>query len=145
MIHVSVHYRCSFMVFTWVCSSMFLSSCGDALSSLEGVKNAQLEQFTMSIVPDFARRGEIQNFTMTFDNAFIDRLAEQPAYLSEIRFGQGTSLRSFTMDGADSICAEVLISPLAEEGKRQPTLLFAADESELQVVGSFWVLPSLSQ
>lgn len=137
--------RMAFSPIVWICASMLLSSCGDALSSLDGIQRAQREQFSMTIVPDFARRGEIQTFTMTLEQGFVERLAGQAAYPNEIRFGQGTSLRSFTMEQADIISAEVLVSPLAEEGKRQPVLLFAIGDSEVEVLGSFWVLPSLSK
>ncbi len=124
---------------------ILLSSCGDALSSLEGVEHAQHEHYSMRIIPDFARRGDIQTFTMTLEQDLIRRLSGQAIYPSEIRFGKGTSLRSFTMESQNAITAQVLISPLAEEGKREPILLFSTGHEEIEVTGTFWILPALSK
>lgn len=117
--------------------------CGDALSSLDAVREADCERYPMQLVPDFARRGQSVAFTITLDAELAERLAGQPAYPSQIQFGAGAALRAFHSDGAGTLAAEVLISPLAEEGERQALLVFACGDGRAEAQGRYWVLPAL--
>ncbi len=123
--------------------ALLMAGCGNALSSLDAVQRSQHELFSMRITPDFARRGQTVFITLDLDPALTERLAGQLAYPSEINFGPGTALRSFSTEGDGTMSAEVLISPLAEEGERKPLLVFVVDDSICETQGSFWILPSL--
>jgi hypothetical protein len=124
-------------------SSISQAGCGDALSSLGAVQRSQPVRYGMRVVPDFARRGQTAAFQLELDAALQEQLLGSPAYPSEIQFGPGTSLRSFDTQGDGLLEAQVLISPLADEGERQPLLVFTLDDATLEAQGSFWVLPAL--
>ena len=37
----------------------------------------------------------------------------------------------------------MLISPLAQEGEREPLLTFAVEGDTVEAIGHFWILPAL--
>jgi len=120
-----------------------LAGCGDALSSLDSVQNSTRAHYTMALAPDFARRGQVVAFELTLEDELIQRLAGQAGYLTQFQFGDGVDVRSFANHGDGTLSAEVLISPLAREGEREPLLVFAIDGETAEAIGSFWVLPAL--
>ncbi|HOX42778.1 MAG TPA: hypothetical protein PK668_04220 [Myxococcota bacterium] len=119
------------------------SGCSDALSSLETVQRGNREVFPCQLRPDFGRRGQTLSVAVTLDARLVARLSGQPAFPTEISFGSGVSLSSFDSTGPDGMQVELLISPLAEEGERSPSLIFALDKVRVEAEGKFWVLPSL--
>lgn len=123
----------------WVC----LAGCGDALSSLDSVQRSTHQSYQMTLSPDFARRGQMVEFDLELEPDLTARLAGQAAYPTEIQFGPGTGLSAFANNGDGTLSAEVLISPLAQEGEREPLLVFAVEGDTVEAVGHFWILPAL--
>ena len=121
-----------------------LPGCGEALSSLDSVQRSTRERYAMTVTPDFARRGQTVTFELALEPALVARLSGQAAYPTEIQFGAGTGLSAFANLGEGLLSAEILISPLAQEGEREPLLVFALDDDILEAMGHFWVLPALA-
>jgi len=129
---------------TWACRlavlSLLCAGCGDSLSSLDVVRR---QIAAMQLSPDFGRRGNTLQTTATLDESLRQALLELGVYPTEVSFGEGTHLKSFTTEENGDLTMVIFISPLAREGEREPTLLFLGDQDSYEARGSFWVLPSL--
>jgi hypothetical protein len=119
------------------------AGCSDALSSLDTIQRGHREVFPCRLQPDFGRRGQTLTILVTLDERLVARLAGEPAFPAELAFGDGVALRSFASLGPGQLEAEVLFSPLAEEGERRPRLVFSPGGQRLEAEGRLWVLPKL--
>ncbi len=126
-----------------VLATLGAAGCSDALSSLDAVQRANRETFPCHLTPDFGRRGQELTVEVRLDPGLRARLAGAPAFPAEIHFGDGVALRSFQSGAEDRLEVDLLVSPLAEEGRRSPRLVFALGDKLLEAVGEFWILPAL--
>jgi hypothetical protein len=117
-------------------------SCGDSLSSLDGVQSGVREIYDMHLVPNYGERGKTVLVTVADMEEDLELLlADDEFYPYEISFGEGTHWKTYGKNQQNQIQIEVAISPFAETGKREPSLvLWVGHEQKLvEVRGSFWI------
>jgi hypothetical protein len=131
-----------------ICLALVLSSaasldCGNSLSSLDSVQRSSRDVYAMELKPDFGRRGNTVLVVVDkFDAELEQLLVDTIAYPTEISFGEGTFIKSLNTNDEDKLEIEVFVSPLAQEGERQPTLVFSVNDRLVEARGRFWVLPA---
>ena len=131
----------------WIWSGLlllFMTGCGDSLSSLEMVRRSSRQVFSMDLSPDFGRRGGAEvTVEVTRNDAELDQLlAESGVYPTEISFGEGTYILQFSTNDSGNMEIKIRISPLAKTGERHPVLTFSTVEGLVEAQGTFFVLPA---
>ena len=119
--------------------------CGDSLSSLDGVQNSVRDVYDMLLVPDYGQRGETVLVTVAdMDEDLELLLVDNEFYLVEISFGEGIHLKAFGTNELDQFQIEVAISPFAQTGRREPSVVFSVGHrnKQVEVRGTFWIAPN---
>ena len=88
-----------------------------------------------------AHRGKV--FVLSFGGEVLTDDAEHEVLAEPQRAAAVPCFDDVKAAASGLLSAEVLISPLAREGEREPRLVFAVGEDSVEAVGSFWILPAL--